>query len=48
MSTNNSLQGRRVVVTRTREQASELSAKLATLGAEVLELPLIHVAKEIS
>lgn len=48
MSTNESLQGRRVVVTRTREQASELSAKLATLGAEVVELPLIHVAKEIS
>ncbi len=39
--------GRRVVVTRTREQASELRAKLEALGAEVLELPLIHVTKKI-
>jgi len=33
------LDGRRVVVTRTRDQASELAAKLASLGAEVVELP---------
>ncbi|GHC07266.1 uroporphyrinogen-III C-methyltransferase [Cerasicoccus arenae] len=38
--------GRRVVVTRSREQASELSAALTMLGAEVLELPLIEVAED--
>ncbi|TVR50769.1 MAG: uroporphyrinogen-III C-methyltransferase [Puniceicoccaceae bacterium] len=37
------LHGRRVVVTRTREQSGELSARLAELGAEVLELPLIAI-----
>ncbi len=37
--------GRRVVVTRSREQAGELSERLQTLGAEVLELPLIHVSE---
>ena len=40
--------GRRVAITRTREQASELRAKLEVLGAEVLELPLIQVTKKIS
>ncbi len=39
--------GRRIAITRTREQASELRAKLEALGAEVLELPLIQVAKKI-
>lgn len=43
-----SLSGRRIAVTRAREQASELAAKLAALGAEVIELPLIRVSKEIS
>ncbi|HET6368622.1 MAG TPA: uroporphyrinogen-III C-methyltransferase, partial [Pseudomonadales bacterium] len=33
--------GRRVVVTRAREQASELRARLEHLGAEVIELPAI-------
>jgi uroporphyrinogen III methyltransferase/synthase len=33
--------GRRVVVTRAREQASELRVRLEDLGAEVLELPAI-------
>jgi uroporphyrinogen III methyltransferase / synthase len=33
--------GRRVVVTRAREQASELRARLEQLGAEVVELPSI-------
>ena len=42
------LSGRRIAVTRAREQASELASKLAALGAEVIELPLIHVSKEIS
>src|SRR5581483_10054338 len=40
--------GRRVAITRTREQASELRAKLEGLGAEVLELPLIQVTKKIN
>ena len=35
--------GRRVVVTRAREQASALHARLAELGAEVIELPAITV-----
>ena len=48
MKSSVSLSGRRIAVTRAREQASELAAKLAGLGAEVLELPLIHVAKSIS
>ncbi|HWL15454.1 MAG TPA: uroporphyrinogen-III synthase [Opitutus sp.] len=42
------LTGRRVAVTRAREQASELSQKLTALGAEVVELPLIRISKEIS
>src|SRR5262249_54862474 len=35
--------GRSVVVTRAREQASELRARLETLGAEVIELPAIAI-----
>ena len=42
------LSGRRVVVTRTREQASVLSERLTALGAEVIELPVIRISKEIS
>ncbi len=41
------LSGRRVAVTRAREQAPELSGKLTALGAEVVELPLITVTKHI-
>ncbi len=40
------LAGRRIVVTRPREQATEWRARLETLGASVLELPLIQVTKE--
>lgn len=36
--------GRRIVVTRTRAQAGELSARLRRLGAEVLEMPVIRIA----
>jgi uroporphyrinogen-III synthase len=43
-----SLSGRRVVVTRTRDQMSELASKLQALGAEVVELPVIRISKEIS
>jgi uroporphyrinogen III methyltransferase/synthase len=35
--------GRRIVVTRTREQASQLSRQLLELGAEVLEIPTIKI-----
>src|SRR5690606_11971752 len=35
--------GKRIVVTRTREQAGELSKTLADLGAEVIELPTIRI-----
>lgn len=35
--------GRKVVVTRSREQASTLSARLGELGAEVVELPTIQI-----
>jgi uroporphyrinogen III methyltransferase/synthase len=37
------LLGRRVVVTRTRRQASALTEKLARLGADVLEIPTIRI-----
>lgn len=35
--------GKRIVVTRTREQASQLSQKLTENGAEVLEIPTIRI-----
>jgi len=35
--------GQRILVTRTRQQASQLSAALETLGAEVLEAPTIQI-----
>ena len=35
--------GRRVVVTRTRDQASALSGQLRDLGADVIELPTIQI-----
>ena len=35
--------GKRIVVTRTREQAGELSRELAGLGADVVELPTIRI-----
>ena len=37
------LHGKKVVVTRTRSQASELSKQLTGLGAEVLEIPTIKI-----
>lgn len=40
--------GRRVAITRTRAQTSELRGQLEELGAEVLELPLIDVVKDVS
>lgn len=35
--------GKRIVVTRTREQAGELSKRLGELGADVIELPTIRI-----
>ena len=43
-----SLTGRRIVLTRPREQAVEWRQKLEALGASVLELPLIRVTKDIN
>ncbi len=37
------LLGQRILVTRTRQQASELKASLAALGADVLEAPTIQI-----
>ncbi len=40
---NRPLTGKTIVVTRTRDQASELSAKLTSLGALVMEAPTIRI-----
>ncbi len=42
------LHGRRILVTRTREQGSELVSALRVLGAEVLEVPTIRIAPPVS
>ena len=42
---NRPLFGRRVVVTRAREQAGHFSRKLAELGADVLEMPAIKITR---
>jgi uroporphyrinogen-III synthase len=42
------LNGRRIAVTRARDLAPELAVKLTALGAEVIELPLISITKEVS
>jgi uroporphyrinogen III methyltransferase/synthase len=41
------LHGRRVVVTRARAQASGLAHRLASLGAEVIQLPAIRIEPQI-
>jgi uroporphyrinogen-III synthase len=48
MTSQPPLAGKRIVVTRTREQASELVTRLAALGAEVIELPVLRISKEVS
>jgi uroporphyrinogen III methyltransferase/synthase len=40
---NKPLFGKRIIVTRSREQASALSSKLAGLGADVIEFPVIKI-----
>lgn len=42
-----SLHGRRIVITRPRESAGEWRQKLESLGASVIELPLIRVRKDV-
>lgn len=44
MSGRPALTGRRIVVTRRREQSAGLTEALVELGAEVLEVPLLEVA----
>jgi uroporphyrinogen III methyltransferase / synthase len=39
--------GKRIAITRTRQQSSELMHKLHQLGADVLELPLIQVSSAV-
>src|SRR6184192_3544900 len=41
------LLGKRIVVTRTRKQASVLSSKLRSLGADIIELPTIRIGPPI-
>jgi uroporphyrinogen III methyltransferase / synthase len=40
---NRPLSGKRIVVTRTREQAGALSSRLRAIGADVFELPTIRI-----
>jgi uroporphyrinogen-III synthase len=42
------LSGKRIVVTRTRDQASELTASLRALEAEVIEIPVIRISREVA
>lgn len=44
---NRPLFGRRIVVTRAREQASELVARLGALGAATVEVPAIEIADPV-
>lgn len=43
MKKTKNLSGRRIVLTRNKEQSGELKSKLESLGAIVLELPLIKI-----
>ena len=40
--------GKRIVVTRTRQQAGALTKKLAALGADVIELPTIRIEEPLN
>ncbi len=46
--TQTPLEGRTIVVTRSREQASDLSRRLCTLGAHVIEIPTITIVPPLS
>ncbi|HEY8885149.1 MAG TPA: hypothetical protein VIO35_07555, partial [Chloroflexota bacterium] len=43
-SGSSSLLGKRILITRTREQAGQLAQRLAELGAVPIELPTIQVS----
>jgi uroporphyrinogen-III synthase len=47
-SKTNSLQGRRIVLTRPRDQSAEWRRQLEAQGAEVIDLPLIKVSKDVN
>lgn len=42
---NRALFAQKIIVTRTREQAGELSSRLGELGAQVIEMPTISIAE---
>lgn len=42
------LAGKRIIVTRARHQAGQLSAELAKLGAEAIEIPAIEIVPPVS
>lgn len=44
---NRPLKGKRIVVTRSQEQASGLVSELTALGADVLELPVLRIADPV-
>lgn len=48
MTGNQPLGGKRVLITRARHQAGQLSAELARLGAEAVEIPTIEILPPIS
>ena len=48
MSDAKPLSGRRIVITRPREQSLEWRLKFESLGADVIELPLIQVSKDVN
>jgi len=48
VSANGPLTGRRILVTRARHQAGQLSAELAKLGAEAIEVPAIEIVPPVS
>ena len=48
MSDPQPLNGRRIALTRPASQSAEWRARLETLGAQVIELPLIQVTKDVN
>ena len=48
MSVNQLLAGKRILVTRARQQAGQLSAELTKLGAEAIEIPAIETVPPAS
>lgn len=48
MIANGPLAGKRILVTRARHQAGQLSAELVKLGAEVIEIPAIEIVPPAS